>query len=165
VTRHQDRLGSFDRLNSRAHGGLELDDRGRRCVGGVDRLAVHDDRQAQTAGPFGEQPGQHVEVDPEVVGVEGGVASLVGEELLLARHHHGAVAQQDPPIAAATSQVAALAVVDRALAHLREIWHLVGQQPGGDIGVAGRAEVVTIGQEDVANPPVPQCIEQAGAVQ
>ncbi len=90
---------------------------------------------------------------------------LVGEEVLLARDHHRVVAQHDPAVADPSGQVATLAVVDGARADLGEIGHLLAQQPRRDVGVARRPEVVGVGQERIANPHVPQRIQQTCAGQ
>ena len=62
----------------------------------------------------------------------------------------------------ADREVPALAVVGGALADLGEIGHLVGHHPGRQVRVAGRPEVVGIGDERPADAPGPQRGDEAG---
>mmetsp|Transcript_34167 Transcript_34167/g.93981 ORF Transcript_34167/g.93981 Transcript_34167/m.93981 type:complete len:329 (+) Transcript_34167:149-1135(+) len=68
--RDEDRLGSLEALDGRAHGRLELKHLGRLLVTRVDRLAVADHRQRHRAAKLLECRLERLEVDPQVVGVE-----------------------------------------------------------------------------------------------
>ena len=137
-----------------AHGGLDLDDRGRVLAARVDGLAVDDDRQPEPARRgrgSARAARQGVEVDPEVVGVEQRVPLGVLEELLLVlRRHHRAVAQHQPAVAPAHGEVAALAVVDGPLADLGDVGDSSRPSTPAIRRVAGGAEVVGVGEERVA---------------
>jgi len=58
LARHADRARAVEDVDRGAHRGLELDDRGRRRVAGVDRLAVDDHRKSEHAIALLEHAGQ-----------------------------------------------------------------------------------------------------------
>ena len=133
--------------------------------GRVDRLAVDDDRQAEDAVGLGQARGEHVEVDPQVVGVEPRVPLGVLEEVVLALGHHRAVAQHEAAVALAHAEVTTLAVVASSCRHLGDVGDALPLHPGRHRSLAGGAEVVGVGQEGVAVAALAQRVEQPGGLQ
>ena len=58
-------------------------------------------------------------------------------------------------------EVAALAVVDGALAHLGDVGDALARHPRGNRTLAGGAEVVGVGEEGVAEAPLAQGVQQS----
>ena len=106
-----------------------------------------------------------VEVDPQVVRVEPRVPVGVLEVAVLALGHHRAVAQHEAPVALAHAEVAALAVVAGAGADLGDVGDALARHPRRHRALAGRAEVVGVGQEGVAVAALAQGVEQPGGLQ
>src|SRR4051794_1226062 len=149
VAPDEDGAGALEHADGGAHRRLDLHDRRRRGIRGIDGLLVADERQPEHAVARGERVAQDLEIDPEVVRVEEPVARDVAERVLVLLARLRALAEHELAVGAAHGEVAALAVGLGAGAGLRHERDALARHPAEDPRLERRPEVVRVRDERV----------------